>query len=80
MSKNLFDFCFLRDFAIISFWGTSEELRGGRFVLEFEGISITWLGHDSMKIKGDGKVIYIDPWKLKDAEPADNSTCNARAL
>ncbi|HCN18788.1 MAG: Zn-dependent hydrolase [Planctomycetes bacterium RIFCSPHIGHO2_02_FULL_50_42] len=24
-----------------------------------------------MKIKGDGKVIYIDPWKLKDAEPAD---------
>ncbi len=40
-------------------------------MLEFEGISITWLGHDSMKIKGDGKVIYIDPWKLKDAEPAD---------
>lgn len=40
-------------------------------MLEFEGITITWLGHDSMKIKGDGKVIYIDPWKLKDAEPAD---------
>ena len=40
-------------------------------MLEFEGITITWLGHDSMKIKGDGKVVYIDPWKLKDAEPAD---------
>ncbi len=40
-------------------------------MLEFEGFSITWLGHDSMKIKGDGKVVYIDPWKLKDAEPAD---------
>ena len=39
-------------------------------MLELDGISITWLGHDSMKIKGD-KVIYIDPWKLEDAEPAN---------
>ncbi len=39
-------------------------------VLELNGVTITWLGHDSMKIKGD-KVIYIDPWKLEDAEPAD---------
>ncbi|MDO8136459.1 MAG: MBL fold metallo-hydrolase [Candidatus Brocadiales bacterium] len=39
-------------------------------MLELDGITIKWLGHDSMKIKGD-KVIYIDPWKLKDTEPAD---------
>ena len=31
---------------------------------------INWLGHDSFKIKGD-LTIYIDPWKLKDVEPAD---------
>ncbi|MFQ5824008.1 MAG: MBL fold metallo-hydrolase [bacterium] len=31
---------------------------------------ISWLGHDSFKIKGE-KTIYIDPWKLKDGESAD---------
>lgn len=31
---------------------------------------ITWLGHDSFKIKGE-KTIYMDPWKLKDGDPAD---------
>jgi len=31
---------------------------------------IIWLGHDSFKIKGE-KTIYIDPWKLKDGDPAD---------
>ncbi len=31
---------------------------------------ITWLGHASFKI-ADDKVIYIDPWKLGRAEPAD---------
>jgi L-ascorbate metabolism protein UlaG (beta-lactamase superfamily) len=31
---------------------------------------ITWLGHDSFKIKGEN-AIYIDPWKLSDGEPAD---------
>jgi L-ascorbate metabolism protein UlaG (beta-lactamase superfamily) len=31
---------------------------------------ITWLGHDSFKIKGE-KTIYIDPWKLTDGDPAD---------
>ncbi len=31
---------------------------------------IAWLGHASFKI-GDDKVIYIDPWKLGRAEPAD---------
>jgi len=32
---------------------------------------ITWLGHASFKIKTPEGVIYIDPWKLRDAEPAD---------
>lgn len=29
----------------------------------YEGIEITWLGHDSFRIK-KGKVIYIDPYQL----------------
>ena len=33
--------------------------------------NIHWLGHDSFRIQGDGLVIYIDPWKLKRAPPAD---------
>ena len=32
---------------------------------------ITWLGHDSFRIKAPEGVIYIDPWKLRSAEPAD---------
>lgn len=32
--------------------------------------NIKWLGHASFQIK-DGKVIYIDPWKLETVEPAD---------
>ncbi len=31
------------------------------------GITIQWLGHASFKISSEGKVIYIDPWKLKDS-------------
>lgn len=33
--------------------------------------NITWLGHDGFLIKGDGKVIVIDPFKIKACEPAD---------
>ena len=32
--------------------------------------NIFWLGHSSVKIKGE-KIVYIDPWKLKDSEKAD---------
>jgi L-ascorbate metabolism protein UlaG (beta-lactamase superfamily) len=40
-------------------------------MLEYEGVQITWLGHDGFKLK-KGKVIYIDPYQLKSAaEPAD---------
>ncbi|MCD6406447.1 MBL fold metallo-hydrolase [Candidatus Aerophobetes bacterium] len=34
-------------------------------------VNITWLGHASFKIEGKGKVIYIDPWKIKEKEKAD---------
>lgn len=33
--------------------------------------NIEWLGHASFRIKGQGKVIYIDPWQISKAEPAD---------
>jgi len=32
--------------------------------------NIKWLGHASFRIDGE-KVIYIDPWNVKQAEPAD---------
>lgn len=32
---------------------------------------IIWFGHASFKIKAPEGVIYIDPWKLRSAEPAD---------
>lgn len=28
-------------------------------------IKITWLGHASVKVEGESKIIYIDPWKIK---------------
>lgn len=40
-------------------------------MLEYEGIQITWLGHDGFKLK-KGKVVYVDPYQLKSkAEPGD---------
>jgi L-ascorbate metabolism protein UlaG (beta-lactamase superfamily) len=33
--------------------------------------NITWLGHDGFLIKGDGKAVVIDPFQLKQCEPAD---------
>ncbi len=32
---------------------------------------IKWLGHSSFKIKGRGRIIYIDPYLLHEHEPAD---------
>ena len=32
--------------------------------------NIKWLGHAGFKIKGE-KTVYIDPFKIKDTEPAD---------
>ncbi|NVM21574.1 MAG: MBL fold metallo-hydrolase [Desulfobacterales bacterium] len=33
--------------------------------------NITWLGHDGFLIKADGKAIVIDPFQLKECDPAD---------
>lgn len=33
--------------------------------------NITWLGHDGFLIKGSGKAIVIDPFQVKQCEPAD---------
>jgi len=32
---------------------------------------IKWLGHASFRIEGEKQTVYIDPWKLKKAVPAD---------
>jgi len=39
--------------------------------MEFQGISIEWLGHDSFKIKFGNKTIYIDPFQIASGEKAD---------
>jgi L-ascorbate metabolism protein UlaG (beta-lactamase superfamily) len=33
--------------------------------------NIHWLGHDSFRIDGDGIVIYVDPYRLKEGPKAD---------
>ena len=33
--------------------------------------NITWLGHDGFLIKGDDRAIVIDPFQVKQCEPAD---------
>lgn len=33
-------------------------------------VSIEWLGHDSFRIGGAGRVVYIDPYQLRRHEPA----------
>lgn len=38
---------------------------------EIEGLDITWLGHDSFRITGEGRVIYLDPWQIAGGPPAD---------
>ncbi len=40
-------------------------------MITYEGVQITWLGHDGFKLK-KGKVAYVDPFQLKLAtEPGD---------
>jgi L-ascorbate metabolism protein UlaG (beta-lactamase superfamily) len=39
-------------------------------MLEVDGIKIEWLGHAGFRIS-NGKVIYIDPYKIDKREPAD---------
>lgn len=39
-------------------------------MFEYEGLKISWLGHDGFRIK-NGKIIYIDPYQIKGGEKAD---------
>jgi L-ascorbate metabolism protein UlaG (beta-lactamase superfamily) len=43
-------------------------------MLQYEGIQITWLGHDGFKLKKD-KVIYVDPFKLGTKTEAADLVC-----
>ncbi|MBN2368751.1 MBL fold metallo-hydrolase [Candidatus Woesearchaeota archaeon] len=40
-------------------------------VLDFNGIKVKWLGHDSFKFEFNGLVMYIDPFQVKETEKAD---------
>jgi L-ascorbate metabolism protein UlaG (beta-lactamase superfamily) len=40
-------------------------------VAAFVQEKIKWLGHASFRIDGSKAVVYVDPWKLKSAVPAD---------
>ncbi|MGC9130719.1 MAG: MBL fold metallo-hydrolase [Pyrobaculum sp.] len=35
----------------------------------YRGLSISWLGHDSFRVVGEGAVLYIDPYQLQVGEP-----------
>ena len=46
-----------------------QAKQGGNYMDLLKNIH--WLGHDTFKITAGGKVIYIDPFRLKSAEKAD---------
>ena len=46
---------------------TTEEKMRKEAVMD---ITIQWLGHASFRICHEDKVIYIDPWKLKESAAA----------
>ena len=39
-------------------------------MFEYNGVKLTWLGHDAFRIQ-DGQVIYIDPYEIKAGAKAD---------
>lgn len=39
-------------------------------MMRVNDVEISWLGHDSFRIRGEGQVVYIDPWKLSSWEKA----------
>jgi len=39
-------------------------------MFEYNGVKLTWLGHDGFRIE-DGQVIYIDPYEIKGGADAD---------
>lgn len=43
--------------------------------MEYEGIEITWLGHDCFLFDYDGKKIYVDPFKLDEGAKIADLVC-----
>ena len=39
--------------------------------MEYKGVSIEWLGHDSFRIMGNKKTVYTDPFRISGGEKAD---------
>ncbi len=39
-------------------------------MFEYGGVKLTWLGHDGFRVQ-DGKVIYLDPFKIEGGPKAD---------
>ena len=40
-------------------------------ILDFNGVKVKWLGHDGFRFDFGGKVIYIDPYEIKETDKAD---------
>lgn len=40
-------------------------------MIEVKGVKISWLGHAGFRIVGEGKTIYMDPFKIKGGPAAD---------
>jgi L-ascorbate metabolism protein UlaG (beta-lactamase superfamily) len=55
--------CKKKDVEVENAQTTEEQIRKEAVM----GITIQWLGHASFRISYEDKVIYIDPWKLKES-------------
>ena len=42
----------------------ASDSNGGSELFEYQGVKISWLGHDAFRIK-NGKTVIIDPFKIK---------------
>ena len=40
-------------------------------ILEFNNVKVKWLGHDSFRFDFSGKIMYIDPYEVKEHDKAD---------
>ena len=40
-------------------------------ILDFNGIRVKWLGHDAYRFDFDDKIMYIDPYEVKESDKAD---------
>ena len=65
--------CILVILVIFSIQGTLWAAPKGADGTELKKMTanIHWLGHDSFRIDGEGVVIYLDPYRLKEGPKAD---------